>query len=69
VSAGRLIAASSTLLDVRHREHLTSSHGKPPWIACSIVGYGCDGPPSFHIGSFQLWQARLSASRISASAS
>src|ERR1700687_200878 len=27
VFAGRLIAAKSTLLDLRHREHLISSHG------------------------------------------
>jgi hypothetical protein len=30
-------------------------------------GEGSIGPPSLHIFSFQLWQARLSASRINAS--
>jgi hypothetical protein len=35
---GRLIAARSTLLGVRHRLHFTSSHGNPPLIACPIVG-------------------------------
>jgi hypothetical protein len=39
---------------------------KPPLIACPIVGDGCARPPSLHILSFQLWQARLSASRIRA---
>jgi hypothetical protein len=66
VSGGRLIAARSPLLGVLHREHFTSSHGNTPVIAWPIVGEGCAGPPSLHILSFQLWHARLSASRISA---
>jgi hypothetical protein len=65
-SGGRLIAAGSALLGVRHREHFTSSHG-PPLMVWPIVGEGCAGPPSLHIFSFQLWHERLSASRISAS--
>jgi hypothetical protein len=44
VSAARLIAARSTLLGVLHRLHLTSSQGKPPLIACPMVGDGCAGP-------------------------
>jgi hypothetical protein len=32
------MAARSTLLGVRHREHFTSSHGNPPLIAWPIVG-------------------------------
>jgi hypothetical protein len=62
-----MVAARSMLLGVRHRLHFTSSHGRPPLIACPIVGEGCAGPPVLHIFSFQLWHARLSASRISAS--
>ncbi len=37
-------------------------------MACSMVGDGSIGPPSLHIFPFQLWQVRLSASRMSASA-
>jgi len=29
-------------------------HGKPPSMACSIVGGGSMGPPSLHMRSFQL---------------
>ena len=36
-------------------------------MAWSIEGDGSTGPPSAHILSFQLWQRRSSASRISAS--
>ena len=32
-----------------------------------MVGEGSIGPPSAHMRSFQLWQAKSSASRISAS--
>lgn len=66
-SCGRRSIARSTLLIVRQRAHWTSSQGKPPLIACPIVGEGWAGPPSLHIFSFHDWQARLSALRISAS--
>ncbi len=75
-SAGKVMDASSgnvgevvrsTLRGVLQREHLISSQPSPPLMACSMVGDGSIGPPSAHIRSFQLWQARLSASRISAS--
>jgi hypothetical protein len=36
-------------------------------MAWSIEGEGSIGPPSAHIFSFQLWQSKSSASRMSAS--
>jgi hypothetical protein len=59
VVGARRSAQRSTSRFVLHREHSISSQGKPPLIAASMVGDGSIGPPSIHIFSFQLWQARL----------